>query len=187
MNEDNPQNFILDYELAIDSTPEEVRDFLWSDAYKGIIAGIVKTCNLTIEQGEAVSTVMFDLTINATDEMSARAVLTQVGINEDSQEKIFLIGYEYIINPSITEAEETTLTESSTDTSDGDATSSVTTTPSAQSETLTNLATRLTNPTSIAPTKRDYSITNTERGGTQINSTTPSPKTFDPYREAPEK
>ncbi|MBY0328951.1 hypothetical protein K2Q02_02565 [Patescibacteria group bacterium] len=187
MQQPNSQNFILDYELAIDSTPEEVRDFLWSDAYKGIIAGIVKTCNLTIEQGEAVSTVMFDLTINATDEMSARTALTRAGISEDNQEKIFLIGYEYIINPSITEAEETTITESSTDTLDGGVTSSPTTTPSAQSETLTNLATRLTSPSILAPTKRDYSITNTAIGDTQPTSTTSSTKTLDPYREAPEK
>lgn len=177
MNDDTTQNFITNYQDALDNTPQEVRDFLWSDAYKGIIAGIVKTCALTPEQGEVVSDVLFDLTINTTDEFSARSKLTNAGITKENQDKIFVIGYEYIINPSVIEAEN--VSETTTATQED----LVLKNAPSPSDVLANLGARLSQPSVIAPSKRDYSSTNT--GDSAI---TPAPqKIFDPYRELPEK
>jgi|GEM_PF-4162998 len=180
MNEEYPKKIITDYELALESTPKEVRDFLWSDTYKKIVEGIIKTCNLTPSQGEVVSDVLFDLTINAIDDVTARAKLSGVGVSEINQEKIFNLGYEFIISPSISEAEETVdLPE--TEYAEEEAENKEVLT---QNDPLANLATRLSQPSAIAPVKRDYSITSTPTTSTPL--ATPQ-KTFDPYRELPEK
>lgn len=180
MNEEYQNKIISDYELALESTPEEVRDFLWSDTYKKIVDGIVKTCNLTPSQGEVVSRVLFDLTINATDNIAARSRLSGAGVSEINQETIFNLGYEFIINPSINEAEETiNFTETNVPLEE---TREDTETPH-RNDPLANLAARLTQPSAIAPSKRDYSIT----AASAPVDTTPVQKTFDPYRELPEK
>jgi len=187
MNDQNPENFITNYQDALDTTPQEVRDFLWSDGYKGIIAGIAKTLNLTPAQTKVVEDVMFDISISAIDEAGSRERLSAVGITPEIQDTVFALGYEYIVAPSITEAENTKALEEEygpIDNADNGSSENDSSGSQTPNDVLTSLGSRLTQPSVLAPTKRDYSVTNI---GDVVPMKPIAPKTFDPYRELPEK
>jgi len=100
MNDSDQLEFAEKYETALETAPVEVREFLWSDAYKGLIAGIAKTCNLSDAQKEVISDVLFDLVINMCDEVEAKERFTAAGISEEGQTTIFSLGYDYIVSLS---------------------------------------------------------------------------------------
>jgi hypothetical protein len=172
MDEIENDKFVTDYEDAIASTPDEVRDFLWGDAYQGYINGIAKFCNLSDIQKKIVSDLFFDIIINESDEVGAEQRLTDAGIPPDTQATIFSLGYNYLINAATQITEEAISNEPSV-------IQPGITSPTPVS--LTSLANRLKQASVAAPAKSDYAL---EKNPISTDSTTPSKTAIDPYHES---
>lgn len=167
--------FIENYEVALAQAPQEVRDFLWSDAFEGIINGIAKTCNLNEVQKKAARDVLFDTVLGVTGEKESVEKLTAVGVSTETQDKIFAIGYEYVVAPSIEEVEKEFDEETSVPaTHSGLPIVSIAPSPT---DVLKNIQERLVAPTVIPPQQTQQ----------QAEKTIPSGiKKIDPYREGVE-
>lgn len=101
MDGENINNYIDSYKELLAKTPDEIKDFLWSDAFKAIINGIKKAEGLSEKQSEAVEDVIFDITIGAINEAEAKNKLNFAKISQSSQEKIFLAAFDYVVFPAI--------------------------------------------------------------------------------------
>jgi hypothetical protein len=112
MNELQAQEYIDTYEEAIDVAPPEVRDFLWSDAFKGIIEGFKKEFSLTEAQAATVSEIMHDAVLGLAKEDESVQKMTDAGISDETQDKIIQLGYALIVAPSAQEAQNTAQEES---------------------------------------------------------------------------
>ncbi len=177
------KNFIDRYEEALDTTPQEVRDFLWSDAYKGIIAGIAKTLNITAQQETVVSDVIFDIVIGAIDQPEVDEKLTASGISIEDQAKILALAAENIIDPSIIEAENITDSNEEGGVAESQPTNLSSSAPTP-TEVLASLGARLSQSSVIVPSKRDYTVYKPVPSEPSVQNIAPS---MDPYRELPEK
>jgi hypothetical protein len=155
MEQTNAYKVIDDYTDALDNAPESVREFLWSDAYKGLIDGIAKYCKLTDPQKTAMSDVMFDIIIGESGNDNAHERLAAAGISPLDQETILSLGYEYFVDPAMQ------LTEQQLD-EEGEENGTVPTVPSIASQlagtSLTAIADRLKNSSTSTPVTRNYSI-----------------------------
>jgi hypothetical protein len=172
MDEIQNDKFIIDYEDAIDSTPDEVRDFLWSDAYQGYINGIAKFCNLNDAQKKVVSDLFFDVLIGESSQTDAEQRLTDASIDPTTQATIFALGYDYLIDTATQLTEEALSNEPSV-------IQPGSTNPTPLS--LTSLANRLKQASVAAPAKPDYAL---EKNPISTDSTTPSKTAIDPYHES---
>lgn len=106
MNPNNKQDNIEIYEQLIQETPIEVRNFLWSPAYQAIIDSIKEAYRLSDEQSNVVKDAIFEIAIGYLDEAGAKNKLNDAKIDQTTQNKIFLVAFEYVINPAIQKSEE---------------------------------------------------------------------------------
>lgn len=178
------KNDIERYDEALESTPANVREFLWSDGFTAIIDATAKMFTLDDTQKEAVRSTLFGITIGYVDEPGARSALTQAGIGEDVQDSIFEIAEEYLVAPA-TGASEAMFDELKNETMaspEGEERDKVLVEKNDSlpgNDILKDLQERLHTSATIAPTKRDVSLDN--------KPNTPSqPRSIDPYREIPE-
>lgn len=174
-------NTAQQYEVLLENTPEKIREFLWSDAFLVLVKSIAKPYKLTESQIDALKDVIFDIIIGYNNEADSKNKLTEAGIPQSNQEKLFALAYDYIIEPIL----ETAKTPSLQDLSEETDTVAETITiepaeepPSQPQDTvLQNITQRLQKTTVIAPSKRSHTIERTSE--TKTSHT-------DPYREIPE-
>ncbi|MEI6022247.1 MAG: hypothetical protein WCQ32_00150 [bacterium] len=91
------------YEEKLDMTPVEVREFLFSDAYKNILDTIEKKIGFTSEQVTTARNALFDFLIHFSTKEEFENTIDSLGLSEENKD-IFL-GYiqEFIIDPTISE------------------------------------------------------------------------------------
>lgn len=167
-----------EFQEALDSMPEDVRDYMWSPAFDYTIDVAQKVLELSVTEKEYVRDISYDLLMRLIDMEAAAKKLIDKEIPPEKVSKIMYFIYQEIMqsaeniaayygdteqtqNSSTEESPKTRPTDGSTDAA------------------LANLGARLSQTSIIAPEKRTYSI--------QKESTpTPPPTTekkFDPYHE----
>lgn len=180
---DNETKNIQQYDDFIENTPIEIRTFLWSDAFTILVKGVAKACKLTDEQTIALKDILFDIIIGYTGEAEVRNKLNEIKVPQATQEKLFALAYETIINPAVElaqDAYEIKANEIKEKPAEPE-TPEQTETPESiikKDIVLENITQKIKQTAVIAPTKRDYSI--------ESNKQTTAPAHTDPYREIPQ-
>ncbi len=171
MDTTNTQQYtdeITSFEEALASTPEEVRRFIWSEAFDIILDAITATYQLNAQQSAAVRTVAIETVIGIGTSAEKAVTLFNTGISDDTAEQVFAVIKNEIVDRAVAQAE--LYQGYDVDTQE--------TSPVApNSDVLSTLGSRLSQSSVIAPpTKRDYSLD---------KSTTPpaQPRATDSYRE----
>lgn len=173
MKQEQRQNFINEYELALETTPVSVRTFLWSDAYKNLVTSFAKKFNLPEEKKATLDTLIFESIIGVAEEEDTERQLASLGLPEAAKAELIDYITSFIIKPTIQNAENTIQSEPET---------IPTTEALSPSQFLASIQERLSQSSTIAPTKRDYSV----EKPIDVSSIS-KPLTPDPYREMPEK
>jgi hypothetical protein len=178
-------DFVDEYIEALDTIPEEVRQFLWSEAFTLILKAIGETYRLTEEQQKAVRRVVMGIVTDTSTPISRQIELSDAGITGDLQNKVLQAINDEILSRMAAqmEFEDGLLDQENTNTSTEIAKTQNVSAPSPL-EALAMIKDRLAKPGSITPTKRDYSDTLTTTPNTPPAT---SIKSIDPYRELPEK
>lgn len=155
---------------SIENTPEEVRRFIWSDAFKKIIQAIGTKFEMNQIQQSTLSDIAFDLITNHINEKDCRKKLSDQGVPLEKQDELFDYLYDYVIEPSLNESSNNLESEDIyTDISNLNSTENLST-----SKTLENIQERLKTPKPIAPAMRST------QNQSQLNN---KPKKIDPYHE----
>lgn len=170
------------YETFLENTPMEIRNFLWGDAFTILVESISQPYKLTSVQTDVFKSVIFDIIIGYLTEAQSKNKLTEAGIPQSNQEKLFLLAYQYIINPILEITENTPTIDFSDEKQNKEVTpiekKGEEISLDKQEAVLQNITNRLQKTTVIAPSKRTHTIEKmTEQSST--------PHT-DPYREIPE-
>ena len=171
-----------DYAIALNSVPPEVRAFMWSDVFAIILKVIGDTYKLNDKQREVLKSVAMETLIGTLTPVSRRVRLSDVGIVGETQDGILEAINEEIISRALVQIEEYKELKGSEDTSF---------IPSEKIEApspvqaLASIKERLSQPSNIASTKRDYSLEKPEVPDVSIQKI--EKPTIDPYRELPEK
>ncbi len=181
------QEFIDDYAEALNTVPPEVRAFLWSDVFTIILNVIGDTFKLNDNQKDMVRKVAKETLIGILTPVSRRIMLADVGIVGELQDNILNSINEEIISRALVQVEDYTELYGNKDVSTETSINSnnIISAPSPV-QALASIQERLSQASTIAPVKRDYSV---EKPG-EISSgtvTAPKPLAPDPYREMPEE
>jgi hypothetical protein len=160
--------------------PEEVQDFMWSDAFQFILDTAEKVILLSKEERASMQRAAYNLLLQMTNMEKVAAEMTSEGIDKEKVVKmLYVIENEILIGSKniMSEAEEenAAITEAPEQSSALKAPSPV--------EALAMIKDRLSKPNTITPTKRDYS---NEIVAEPTTSEAPTNiKSIDPYRELP--
>ena len=185
--------FSDDYAEALDTTPKEVRMFMWSEAFKLILTAIAETYKLTESQKEVVKRVAIETLIGTITPISRQIKLSDAGITNELQDKILEAINEEIVSRALAQVElynelnEEQIEEASQKTGPSDVATPTVKAVNAPSpaDVLASIQDRLTKPSTVAPITRDYSVT---RATPAVKAPdTPKMPSMDIYREAPEK
>lgn len=173
MNPDERTEEIEEFETALDTIPEEVRKFLWSDNYQGLLSVLVKKFGLSDAQKKVVDNIIFDTIAGILDdeEEETEKRLTEAGITDEKQGELIAYIYKYFIDPSAKEAEQAAELEEDTS-----ITTPETTAPSP-TDVIKSIQGQFSAPTPIAPAAREQQPEKQPETGI---------KKIDPYREMPE-
>jgi phage FluMu gp28-like protein len=176
-----------EYLEALESIPPEVRRFMWSDAFTLILKAIGEAYKLNDSQKETLRQVVMGILTDTTTPIATRAKLSDVGISGELQENILNEINEEIISRVLVQIQEyKDYDELTKEVSEGDKVPTPEGPTVSPVQALDNIKQALSQPTSIAPTKRDYSLEKLDTTIKQAPSE-PRPKTMDIYRELPEQ
>ncbi len=174
-------DFVDEYSEALSAVPEEVRRFMWSDAFKIIIKAIAKTYNLSEEQSKVVEQIAVETLLEIITPIARQARLSSANITGDLQDAVLQAINEEIVSRALTQIEIQNDLDTEEATAEETTSQAVISAPSPL-EALASIQEKLAKPAAIAPIKRDYSL---EKPA--ANSTPAQKPTFDIYREVPEK
>ncbi len=181
----NTTDYVDDYALALDSVPPEVRRFLWSEAFTLIIKATGDTYNLNDAQRDVLKRVVMETIVGTITPVSRRATLSEAGIVGETQEKILeAIDDEIIFRTLVQIQEYNDLYTNKDNLENGTVAENLDkTTISAPSpiQALASIKERLSQASTIATTKRDYSV---DKSAPVQDIVKPK---IDPYREPPTK
>lgn len=111
MDNSKIENYIDHIEDQIVNTPPEVREFLFSDTYKGVLLGFKKYFNLNDEQLKTVDTVVTDSLMMLESDVVLDEKLAKLGLPEDKKSELLTYISEYIVDPVLTRIENNTTQE----------------------------------------------------------------------------
>jgi hypothetical protein len=178
-----------DYAEALESTPIEVRSFMWSDTFSVILNTISDVYRLNDNQRDVLKSVVMETLVGTITPISRQIKLSDVGITGELQDKVLQSISQEILSRAIVEIDNGLATEEDSffNTENiGSATAEVQAPSPLQA--LNSIQERLTKPTTVAPiTTRDYSINKSEQSTTTHTEMSPKPKIMDIYRELPEQ
>ncbi len=163
---------------ALLNTPEEVQSFMWSDAFGYIIDTAEKVIPLSKEEKSDMKIAAYKILLRTSTMEKTGEEMVQKGIDKEKVLKIL-----YIIDTQIVTGAKNIMSytdEENTTTESGEVLA-----PSPI-QAMAMIKDRLTGPSSIAPTKRDYSAEKVAEPAISSAPTT-SIRNIDPYRELPEK
>lgn len=180
MDQNQKQIDIDKFETALANTPEEVRKFLWSEPYKNLLLAIQKKFELSNEQKGSVDAIIFESLTGTGDEKSIEQKAGELRLEEAKQDELLSYIFHYFIEPSINKTEEVFELEKRPE----DSGEKVIDAPTPI-QALASIKERLSQTSSIAPTKRDYSVERPETSSTQADKA--AKPIFDIYREPPTK
>lgn len=173
------------YENALDGAPASVRQFLWSDTYKQMVAALATHFSLTAAAQQTLSDLIFDIVIAYAPEETVKATLATLGIDQEKQDDLLIYIYEYFVRPMGESEELQAEIEKNELGTEAVPTSTQPATPSV----FDALKNRLAEASTIAPAARQL------QSGTPVSkpavtnitkpAATPKPS-FDPYREKPD-
>ena len=189
---------------TFDSLPKDIQETIFSDDYQAFLTDVATRYALTKEQGSELEFQVTMVLIGQANQGYLPFNLeAELGIDEETAQKISTEIEENVfsvVTNSLEQLEKDALgTEEDLD-NILDREETLTPTPlqeteisqtsdtaiisptSTEAEVLTSLTTRLTQPSVITPAIRDHSIVNSH----EEKNSAPQ-KTFDPYRELPEK
>lgn len=170
MNEDDIKKEEQDLEDDIFLVPEEVQDFVWSDAFDAFFDIAEKVIPLSPEEKKFMKLASYDIVLRNIPFEDAGKWLLERNIEKEKVVKmLYIIETELLkyVKAFIEEETEEELPEAVS-------------TPSPK-EALMSIQERLSKPSAIAPIKRDYSL---DKPASEAPVSKPS---FDIYREIPEK
>ncbi len=184
MEPNTQQSNIEKFDIALANTPEEVRAFLWSDAYKNLLSALQKKFGLTDEQKNSVDTIIFGSLTKTESEEELEKKVVSLGLEEQKRDELLSYVFTYFIEPSINKTEETFELEKKEEARE----EKVVTVPNP-AQALASIQERLSQRTTIAPTKRDYSVEKPldSQIVTETIPVTPKRTGPDPYKEIPEE
>jgi hypothetical protein len=180
IEDETPEEFPSDYAEALNSTPTDVRDFMWSDAFEFILKAIGDTYKLNDNQRDVVKRVTMETLVGTITPVSRQIRLSDVGITGELQDNILEAINEEIVSRALgqielynelNEEEKEEVEQEKKDVSPAQA--------------LANIQERLTKPSVVAPITRDYSVSRSAE--TKIEPEAPRTPSIDIYREVPEK
>lgn len=184
MDQDKQQLDIEMFDTALANTPEEVRAFLWSDAYKNLLSALQKKFVLSDEQKQTLENIIFGSLTKTEEESELEKKVASLGLEEQKRDELLSYVFTYFIEPSINKAEETFELEKNEETQK----EKVVSAPNPM-QALASIQERLSQTTTIAPTKRDYSVEKPLDSQTLTETIPVPPKRVgpDPYKEIPEE
>lgn len=165
----------IEFNTAFENIPEEVEDFMWSDAYNIIIDSIQQSLGLTDQQKQRVRIASYELLLNRKTMVDIAQDFSK-DIQPELTAKILYAIENEILNRAIN------LTEFYTDETEIPERVSFEKKPS---DFFSHINQSLTTPTTIAPLKKTY-----DSNGPVVTQPSKTPDTkpaIDPYREIPEK
>jgi hypothetical protein len=168
-----------DFEEALLLVPEEVQDFMWSDAFEYILDTAEKVIPLSKDEKDSMRRAAYDLLINLSDIETTGERLVSGGIDKEKVVKIL-----YIIDTEILAAAknimeyEDDITNQISKLNEGSAPSPM--------QALASIQERLTKSSTVAPITRDYSVTRATEVAQKTDSAPKAPS-MDIYREIPEE
>ncbi|MEK7106296.1 MAG: hypothetical protein AAB895_02980 [Patescibacteria group bacterium] len=185
--EDNKEDFTDDYAVALDNTPEEVRNFIWSEAFKLILKAIGDTYRLNDEQRDVVRRVTIETLIGNITPIARQIRLSDVGMTGELQDNILEAINDEVISRALVQIELTNQEESQAQELEQESKSGPSENMSAPSpaQALANIQERLTKPSTVAPITRDYSVSRNTESTPKDESSSRAPS-MDIYREIPE-
>ncbi len=165
-----------DFDKALIEVPEEVREFMWSDAYTYILDVAQKALSLTDSEKAAMRVTSYNLLLRITDmETESKNMLS----SEIDPEKITKILY--TIHTQILTAAKNIMKYDQY--IDDEIASNEGATAPTPSDMLARLNQTFIKPTTLSSTKRDLS----NEGIKSIDTVPKSSSSIDPYRELPDK
>jgi hypothetical protein len=168
------------FNKALETTPIEIRDFLFSEAYTKLINAVAKQFTLSEEKKVVLDDVVFETIIGNINGEDAQEKLASLGLAEEDGSKLLAYIDYYFLTPSIEEISENTNENQKENSGASLLNSQMAPSPL---EALTMIKDRLSKPNTITPTKRDYS---NELVAEPTTSEAPTNiKSIDPYRELP--
>lgn len=177
MDKNQEQLDIEKFDTALSNTPEEVRSFIWSDAYKKLILAIQKNFDLSDDQKNIVEEIIFSSLTKTENNEAIEKKVGSLNLEEKKRDELLFYIFNYFIEPSINKVEETFELEKK------EYTENVEQKEVSPAQALANIQERLSQSKIITPSKRDYSV---EKINT-LQQETPKATSVDPYRELPEK
>lgn len=187
--EQNNLEFSDDYLEALEATPVEVRNFMWSEAFTLILTAIGETFKLSDEQREVVKRVTMETLVGTITPIGRRVRLSDAGMMGELQDNILEAINDEIISRALVQVELATEKESeveTTDEKDGIGPKDTTDAPSPM-QALASIQERLTKPSTLAPITRDYSVSRPETTTPKQNDVANKQPSIDIYRELPEE
>lgn len=168
---------IIDEALA--NVPEEVQDFMWSDAFNILLDAMQEVTQITDLQKDAVRIEIYDILIGIKDMAAVAQELLKTMAPELVAKILYIIDTEFIVRAeNLTEFYSPDPNELSEESEKG-----VIDAPSPN-EVLKRLGQSFTKPTTLTATKRDLSLNASSLDEPVATKSAPS---IDPYREIPEK
>lgn len=167
-------------DIALANIPEEVQDFMWSDAFTLLIDALQKTTGVTDIQKDIIRIEICELLLGIKGIPEVAKELSKDMTTETVAQVLYIIDSEFI-----TRAEN--LTEFYTKDPEEDPFSDI----ENKNTLLNHLSQSFTTPTTLPPVKRVYA----DIPGTQTGSSAPKPlsetlpvskPSIDPYRELPD-
>lgn len=180
MDQDNITTEEKELQEALLLVPEEVQDFMWSDAFEYILDAGEKVIPLSTEEKELTRQTAYDLLLQTTTIEKAGEKFVEGGMEKEKAVKILyfidteilkrarnIMQYEDDINAQIADLDKVEA-------------------PSPM-QAMANIQERLTKPMTVAPITRDYSITHVPQPITPKVDVAPASSSMDIYREVPDK
>jgi hypothetical protein len=180
MDQENITTEEKELQEALLLVPEEVQEFMWSDAFEYILDAGEKVIPLSKDEKDKTRQTAYDLLLQMTTMEKAAEKLVAGGIDKEKTIKIL-----YFIDTEIlTRAKN--LIENENDINAQIEELNKVEAPSPM-QAMASIQERLTKPTTVAPITRDYSVTRSLEQNTPKVESAPRPPSMDIYREVPDK
>lgn len=170
MNDNNTTTEDTVFQEALDSMPEEVRDYMWSPAFDYEIEVAQKVLGLSDQEKAYVKDISYDLLMRLVTMESASEKLLNLGIAPEKVSKIMYFIYQEILQSAQNLINYYGDVQKAPQETTSDAAGSI--------DQSANISNAFIPRSVLTPVKRDYSPQKT---------TSPDFKHIDPYRELPEK
>lgn len=194
--ENNKTTEEIEFEEALSRVPEEIQDFMWSDAFEYILTIAQKAIHLNDEEKKSMRLAAYNLLLRISNmDKEARGMLAE-GIEPEKITKILYIIHTQILTAAknimnyYTENEPLEEEQSTIDLSlleiEGPKKTNTVEAPSP-ADILARLNEKLKKPTAIAPITTHTDTVTEGKSPKPVHPTNSNtPKVFDPYREIPE-